>query len=250
MSDLHEDRFFPRTIAIDGPAASGKSTLAEGLAEVLGYLFFDTGVMYRAVTLAALQRGIDVGEEDQVTRIAGEISIDVRPASVGDGRQYDVLLDDVDVTWAIRSAEVEAMVSPVSAYPGVRKAMTLRQREIGLRGRVIMVGRDIGTVVLPEADFKIFLDASLEERAHRRHKECLARGEEMTFEEVLTGLRLRDQIDSTRDVAPLVAAEDAVVFESTKLNVEQVLSKALQIISEANDPPAISSVSGPSKNKE
>ena len=167
----------PQVIAIDGPAASGKTTLARLLAERLDYLFFDTGVMYRAVTLAALQRGVPASDRSAVERIAEEMDIDVHPASVDDNRLYDVVADGQDVTWAIRSREVDALVSQVSAYPGVRRAMTRRQREIGLRGRVVMVGRDIGTVVLPEADLKLYVVASLEERARRRHQEHLDRGE-------------------------------------------------------------------------
>ena len=126
-------------IAIDGPAASGKSTIGQRLATRLGHLYFDTGVMYRAATLAALERGVPAVEEAGVTSVARRISIDVRPPSVADGRQYDVLLDGRDVTWAIRTPEVEARVSQVSMYPGVRTAMGERQREIGLRGRVVMV---------------------------------------------------------------------------------------------------------------
>ena len=157
----------PTTIAIDGPAASGKSTLGAALAEHLGYLYLDTGVMYRAGTWAALDRGLDIAAEADVTGLAESIQIDVEPASLDDGRQYDVICDGVDVTWLIRSSRVEAVVSPVSAYPGVRSAMVAQQRRIGLKGQVVMVGRDIGTVVLPEAPLKIYLDASVEERARR-----------------------------------------------------------------------------------
>ena len=155
----------PTIIAIDGPAASGKSTIAAALAHKLSYLYFDTGVMYRTATWAALDRGLAISDEAAVTKLTESLQIDVKPPSVNDGRQYDVLCDGVDVTWAIRSPEVDAHVSPVSAYPGVRSALTAQQRRIGLRGNVVMVGRDIGTVVLPEAPLKIYLDASAEERA-------------------------------------------------------------------------------------
>lgn len=212
----------PSQIAIDGPAASGKSTIAEILARDLGYLFFDTGLMYRAVTWAALRRKIDIGDEEQVSALANEVIIDVRPPSIVDGRKCDVILDGEDITWEVRSAEVEANVSPVSAYPRVRQAMTVQQRRIGQRGRVVMVGRDIGTVVLPEAELKIYLDASVEERARRRYLENLQRGCPADYNIILEAMRRRDRIDSTRAVAPLRAAPDAVRIDSDGLNVQQV----------------------------
>jgi len=221
----------PSTIAIDGPAAAGKSTLARSLAAQLGYLYFDTGVMYRAVTLAVLRAGIPVDDEPQVSVIAERVVIDVQPASVLDGRQYDVLLDGEDVTWAIRSPEVDAQVSKVSMYGRVRQAMTERQREIGRRGRVVMVGRDIGTVVLPEAGLKIYLEAEVEARAGRRFAELQARGETAKYAEVLESVRTRDQLDSTRDLAPLRPAADAIVLDSTKLTPEQVLERVLELVS-------------------
>jgi cytidylate kinase len=220
----------PGTIAIDGPAASGKSTLAEQLAARLGYLYFDTGVMYRAVTLAALQAKASIDDESAVSKIARDLSLDVRPPSREDGRQYDVLMDGEDVTWGIRSSGVDANVSQVSAYPGVREAMTLRQREIGKRGKVVMVGRDIGTVVLPDADLKLYLDASVEARAARRHRECQLRGEDVGYEEILAGMRERDRIDSTRALAPLKPADDAIILDSTELGIEQVLGEALHLV--------------------
>ena len=217
----------PKTIAIDGPAASGKSTLAEKLAGTLGYLLFDTGVMYRAVTLAALETLHAVDNEMEVTSLAEGVQIDVEPPTKNDGRKYDVLLNGEDVTWQIRLPEVDANVSHVSAYPGVRKAMTAQQRRIGQRDGVIMVGRDIGTVVLPEAELKIYLDASVEERARRRFEEVQMRGENQTYPEILASMRRRDQIDSTRAVAPLRPAKDAVIINSDGLNIEQVLEKVV-----------------------
>ena len=185
----------PVIIAIDGPAASGKSTLGRKLAEALGYLFFDTGVMYRAVTLQALQQGLDTRDESAVTNLARTIEIDVQPASVQDGRLSDVLVGGRNVTWETRSEAVDTNVSIVAAYPGVRLAMRDHQRQIGQRGRVVMVGRDIGTVILPEADLKIYLDASLQERARRRHEELQGRGVQADLKDVLAILRERDRID-------------------------------------------------------
>ncbi|GAB4496377.1 MAG: (d)CMP kinase [Anaerolineales bacterium] len=215
-------------IALDGPAASGKSTVARRLAEDLGYLYFDTGVMYRAVTWLGLQQTLNLHDESALTELSQRAQIDVRPPSRNDGRGYDVLVNGEDVTWQIRSPEVDSNVSIVAAHPGVRKALTAQQRRIGLRGRVVMVGRDIGTVVLPEADLKIYLDASAEERARRRCAEQQARGEQADYQSVLQAMRRRDQIDSTRAVAPLRPAEDAFLLNSDGLNVEQVLAQIHQ----------------------
>ncbi len=214
-------------IAVDGPAASGKSTLAQNLASALDYLYFDTGVMYRAVTMAALESNTPVEDEAAVSAIAAELDLDVQPPSIDDGRQYDVLKNGEDVTWEIRSPAVDENVSQVSMYPGVRAAMTRRQREIGLRGAVVMVGRDIGTVVLPEAELKIYLDASVEARAHRRYEECLQRGISVERNVILEGMRERDRLDSTRSLAPLRPAEDAIVLDSTKLSIQDVFEKVL-----------------------
>jgi cytidylate kinase len=215
----------PKIIAIDGPSASGKSTLGLRLAEALGYLFFDTGVMYRAVTWAALDQGIEIKDESAVTQLAETAQIDVQPSSQNDGRTSDVIINGRDVTWETRSPEVEANVSPVSAYRGVRRALTTQQRRIGQRGRVVMVGRDIGTVVLPEADLKIYLDASAEERAQRRHVEILQRGGQADYEQILAGMRKRDEIDSTRTFSPLQAAKDAIILDSDMMSADEVFSR-------------------------
>ena len=224
-----------RIIAIDGPAASGKTTLGQKLAEKLGYLFFDTGVMYRAVTWAALDRGVEVNQAEDVSALAESLDIDVAPPSKQDERMYDVMVDGQDATWQIRSPQVDADVSVVSAYLGVRNALTVQQRRVGLRGNVVMVGRDIGTVVLPEADLKIFLDASVEQRARRRYDEMAERGERVPYETILAAMRRRDQIDSTRQVSPLRAAEDAVIINSDELSADEVLDRVLCLIGEKKD---------------
>ncbi|MBE9524074.1 MAG: (d)CMP kinase [Chloroflexi bacterium] len=212
----------PRTIAIDGPAASGKSTVAKRLADDLNYVYFDTGVMYRAVTWVALDRHIEIENETDVTALAQIVQIDVRLASKDDGRDSDVLADGDDITWKIRRPEVDANVSVVSAYAGVRQALLMQQRRVGERGVVVMVGRDIGTVVLPNADLKIYLDASVEERANRRYEEALARGDDVTLESILAAMRKRDEIDSTREFAPLRAAKDAILVDSDNMTIDEV----------------------------
>ena len=222
---------YPKIVAIDGPAASGKTTVANQLAEKWGYLFFDTGVMYRAVTWLALHKDISTKDEDAVSGLAHKVNIDVLPPSKDDGREYDVWADGIDVTWFIREQKVDRKVSRVSAYPEVRKALTIQQRRIGLRGNVIMVGRDIGTVVLPEADLKIFLDASVEERARRRYQQRLDRGEKAHYEKILSTLKKRDRIDSTREIAPLCAADDAIIINTDDLGIPEVVSKIERIAS-------------------
>jgi len=219
-----------RAIAIDGPAGSGKTTIAKLLANELGYLFFDTGLMYRAVTWEALYMDIPIDDQIRVTSLAESVQIDVRSPTIDDGRSSDVLADGKDITWDIRKPDVDENVSIVSAYPGVRKALTAQQRRVGLRGNVVMVGRDIGTVVLPEAELKIYLDASVEERAHRRYLERRARGETVDFDEILKMMRRRDSIDSTRDVAPLCAAEDAIVIDTEGKSVSQIFDYIKSLI--------------------
>ncbi len=220
----------PSTIAIDGPAAAGKSTIAALLAEKLGYTYFDTGVMYRAVTWVALERGLDIADEEAITALAETIRIDVTRPTVDDGRQYTVYAEGSDVTWQIRRPEVDANVSPVSAYPGVRAALTAQQRRIGRQGHIVMVGRDIGTVVLPDADLKIYLDASAEERARRRYLEIRDRGQPAEYEEILEAMRRRDKIDSEREAAPLRPANDAIVVDTEGLSIEQVLARVEELV--------------------
>lgn len=212
-----------RVIAIDGPAAAGKTTVARALADRLGAIFLDTGLLYRAVTRTAIDRGIAPTDGDALARLVGDIDLEIRPASVSDGRALDVLVDGVDVTATLRRPDVDRAVSAVSAHPGVRAALLPIQRALAERGPVVMVGRDIATVVVPDAGVKIYLDASLEERARRRQQELAARGETLGYDAVLTDLRRRDQADSTRDVAPLQLDPSAVVIESDGLTIEQVV---------------------------
>lgn len=220
------------TITLDGPAASGKSTLGERLAESLDFMYLDTGVMYRAVTLAALKKNVDVNDEGLVTKVAEEMDLDIHPATIDDGRSNDVILEQEDVTWEIRLPDVEAHVSQVSAYKGVRVAMTKKQREIGNRGGIVMVGRDIGTVVLPDAEIKLYLDASVEERAKRRYLELINRGKQATYESVLDDLKRRDKIDSSRAIAPLRPAEDAIMIDSDHMDAEEVFQYIFNLVKE------------------
>ena len=225
----------PTRIAIDGPAASGKSTVGCELARRLKYLYFDTGVMYRAVTWAALEQGIEISDETLVTDLAERLRIDVKPPSVNDERQYTVLADGRDITWSIRNKDVEAGVSLVSAYPGVREALVAQQRRISAPGEIVMVGRDIGTIVLPDADLKVFLDADIKARAMRRYQELMERGEKANYDDVLDALRRRDEIDSARKVSPLLPACDAIIIDTSDLTVEQVLDKIEALIREHAD---------------
>ena len=220
------------TIAIDGPAASGKTTVGEKLARQLGFLFFDTGIMYRAVTLAVLRSNIDPKAETLVSELADKVKIDVAPPGKDDGRLADVLLDGDDVTWDVRSREVESNVSVVSTYKGVRDAMTEQQRRIGARGDVVMVGRDIGTVVFPDADLKVFLEASAEERARRRYTELVNRGQAADYDQILESTRQRDEIDRNRVIAPLKPADDSVILDTDNVAIDDVVNKILSLIKE------------------
>jgi cytidylate kinase len=219
----------PRTIAIDGPAGAGKSTIGALVAERLGYTFLDTGAMYRALTLAALRRGIDPDDAERLGKLAREARVLIGPPTVRDGRAYTVLLDGADVTWDIRAASVDATVSLVARVQAVRDAMVEQQRGLAQRGRVVMVGRDIGTVVLPKAERKIYLTASAAERAKRREEELRSRGEVRPRQELLQEILRRDKLDSERAVAPLKAADDAIVVQTDGLSVGQALEKVVAI---------------------
>lgn len=220
----------PDIIAIDGPAASGKSTIGAIVAERLDYVWLDTGIMYRAVASESLETGVKIEDEAAVTALAEKLDVDVVPASVDDGRMFDVLINGKDRTWQIRSNEVNGCVSEVSVYPGVRVAMTELQRKIARKGKIVVLGRDIGTVVLPDADLKIYLDASIEVRAQRRLLEERARGNTLDLEKTIDMLRHRDIIDSSREHAPLKPAEDAIIIVTDHLTIEDVVGKILDLI--------------------
>ena len=220
-----------RVIAIDGPAASGKSTIGCILAEKLGFLLLDTGCMYRATTLAALKSGVAVADETAVTKLAQSIDIDVQPpAGEGDGRLYTTLLNGQDVTWELRSPDVDTHVSLVSSYAEVRREMVQRQRQFGLRGSVVMVGRDIGTVVMPDAPLKLYITASAEERARRRLHDRNEQGHSNSYESILADVQRRDQFDSSRQHSPLRPADDAIIIDTSRLTPDEIIVKILDLV--------------------
>lgn len=215
------------TIAIDGPAGSGKSTLGAALAHRLGYTYFDSGVVYRALTWLALRANANLHDEAALVRLARETEISAVRPTVEDGRQFSVIVGDEDATWEIRSADVDRNVSIVAAHPRVRQALTEQLRQIASRGSMVMVGRDIGTVVLPDADLKIYLTASDLERARRRHGELIARKQNTDFEAILADLRRRDALDGGRETAPMRPAEDAILLNSDHLTVEEEIQRVI-----------------------
>lgn len=220
------------TIAMDGPAASGKSTVGRLLAEKLNYVMLDTGFMYRAVTLAALNAGLNLEDETAVTQLAATLNLDVLPAAGhADGRHYTALLNGADVTWALRTPEIDANVSLVSSYQGVRQEMVRRQREMGERGGVVMVGRDIGTVVMPDAPLKLYITASAEERARRRWRDRQAQGHPDSFEAILADVKRRDAFDSGRQHSPLKPAADALIIDTTGLTPEEIVDDIIEQLS-------------------
>ncbi|MEN9936536.1 MAG: hypothetical protein RLZZ387_3115 [Chloroflexota bacterium] len=219
---------FPEVITIDGPAGAGKSTLGEHLARELGYLYLDTGIMYRAQALAALRRGVDLHDVDAAIRLAESLDLRVVPPTVSDGRQYTVLLGGEDVTWDLRRPEVERIVSLAARPTPVREIMRARQRAIGDQGRVVMVGRDIGSIVMPQAPVKIFLDASVDERARRRVAELRARGAAIEDGQIREEIARRDGLD--RHV--MEPAPDAIVIVSDGLSPDEVVSIVMAQIQE------------------
>ena len=233
MTDSNEH---VHVIAIDGPAAAGKSTVARAVAERLGALLFDTGVLYRVVALLALRGQVDPRDEHALCKLARGARIDIRPPSVEDGRLFDVLIEGEDVTWLIREPDVGGVVSQVSKHAGVRAALLPLQRRIAAAGPVVMVGRDIGTVVVPDAGLKIYLDASPEERARRRYAESRARDASVTLEDVRQETLARDAIDTARATAPLRAADDARLVQTDDLDADQVVEVIIGFARELRTP--------------
>ncbi|NLM36897.1 MAG: (d)CMP kinase [Firmicutes bacterium] len=216
------------TIAIDGPAGSGKSTVAKRVADSLGILYLDTGAMYRAVTLKALRAGLALDDEAALAKLAASTVLEFKQTADG---VYHLFMDGEDVSAQIRTAPVTKAVSPVSAVAGVRQVLVKQQQRIGRQGGVVMDGRDIGTVVLPHADLKIFLTASISERARRRWLELQAKGDTISIEEVKEDLKRRDAYDSGRAVAPLRPAPDSVILDTTALSIEEVVARILALAS-------------------
>ena len=213
------------SIALDGPSGAGKSTLAKAMANKLGFLHVDTGAMYRAIGVAALRAGLDTTNADAITALLPSVHIGLR----FDAQGQRILLDDEDVSEAIREPQASMAASNVSAIPAVRAFLLEQQRELARQNNVIMDGRDIGTVVLPQATLKVFLTATPEARAQRRYKELLEKGHCVTQEAVLEEVKLRDHNDSTRAAAPLRQADDAVLADTTELNFEESLRLLLNI---------------------
>ena len=214
-------------IAIDGPVASGKSAVGRLVAGRLGYRFIDTGVMYRALTWLALERGVECNDEAALTQLATAAQLQLADGEDGVIR---VLLDCIDVTEQLRSPDVGESVSLVSRVAGVRQAMVELQRKIAAEADTVMVGRDIGTVVLTDAKLKVYLDATAEERVRRRYRELLAVGKAASEDEVREELALRDTIDSGRDASPLRPAEDAIIIHTDDLSLEGVVDKVLELV--------------------
>lgn len=213
----------PQLIAIDGPVAVGKSSVGSLLARRLGYVFFDTGMVYRAFTWKVLKSGIPPGDEEKLCQLVNTTKFDFVP--IKSGWYLSPLIDDEDISSKVLCPEIEEQVSLTSKIAGVRQALVLEQRRLAQRGKLVMAGRDIGTVVLPWAELKIFLTASTEERARRRYKELLERGENTSLEIVLADLKRRDKIDTHRTISPLKPAEDAIIIDTENFSLEQVIDK-------------------------
>lgn len=213
-------------IAIDGPAGAGKSTISKKVAAELGYVYIDTGAMYRTVGLKAVRMGINTTDAKGVESILGDIDIDIRH----EGVEQHIYLDGENVSDKIRTPEISMAASNVSAIPAVRVAMVDMQRKLAANHNVVMDGRDIGSHVLPDAEIKIFLTASVDARAKRRFDELVAKGEKVSFEEVKEDMILRDKNDSTRAVSPLVVAEGASVIDTSLLNLEESVDKVIEHI--------------------
>ena len=213
-------------IALDGPAASGKSAVGSAVARALGFRFVDTGAMYRALTWRALESGIDPMDAPALAAMAEGAKVDVRDT---DAERTQVIIDAHDATPHLRSPRVEATVSLVSQVPGVRAALVRVQREVARGGRIVMAGRDIGTVVLPDADLKVYLEASDRVRAERRARQAREAGEDADIDAMVSGLSERDRIDSTREASPLTAAADAVIINTDDMTLQDVVARILDL---------------------
>lgn len=219
----------PNQIAMDGTAASGKTTVGKIVAEKLGYLFFDTGIMYRVAAYGAYQKLHDISDEKKVSEVVE--SMDIALQNDAEKGETNVLLDGQNITDRLHLPEVDKIVSTVAAYPAVRAALTMQQRKIGLRGRVVMVGRDIGTVVMPDAEMKIYLEASAETRAKRRYLENLSKHiESETYEQILADIIQRDKNDRERTVAPLRPADDAVIIHTDDYTAMEVAEQIFALM--------------------
>lgn len=217
-------------VAVDGPAGAGKSTISRLIADRYGWTYLDTGAMYRAVTLLAIEQGVNPADGEELGRLARYVEIGFQPGLGGVPR---VFAGCREVTEDIRSQEVSAKVSQVSAHRQVREAMVEKQRTLAAAGNMVLDGRDIGTVVCPDADVKIFLTAANEERARRRRLELKAKGVEVSQEQMEKEIAARDQYDSSREIAPLKVAADAVVVDTTEMTIEQVVDTVAQLIEAA-----------------
>ncbi len=215
-------------VAIDGPAGSGKGTITKLVSEKRNLVSIDTGAMYRCVALDCLNNGIDVEDIEGIERILDKIQIELKKI---DGVQK-VFLNGEDVSKEIREPRVDEVVAKFAAVKQIRDKVTPMQREMGKTQNIIMEGRDIGTVVFPNADVKIFLDCSIEERANRRYKQNLEKGIQMTYEEVLENIKERNRLETERDIAPFVKPEDAITVDSTNLSIDEVVEEVLKIIDE------------------
>lgn len=216
-------------IAIDGPAGAGKSTIAKILAARLGYLYVDTGAMYRAMTVKALRQGIDLNEDAALERMANNTSVRL---VLDPGKNQQVFLDDEEVTVEIRQPMVTKNVSRVSAVAGLRERLVGLQQLMAAEGGVVMDGRDIGTKVLPKAEIKFFMTASIAERARRRYIEMVEKGHQVEIDSIQQEIALRDKLDSERAISPLVMADDALLIETSQLNIEEVVELLLQKIAQ------------------
>jgi len=221
-------------VAIDGPAASGKSTTARLVAERLDFLYLDTGAMYRAVTWKAVERGLDLDDAIALGELVGDTALTLEP----DGQGARVLVDGQDVTDRIRTPEISRGVSAVASVPAVRTRMVELQRAAARSRRCVMEGRDIGTVVFPDAPVKIFLEASLEERARRRRDELAARGVSQSLEELRREILERDRLDSERDESPLRRAPDAIPIDTTGLTIDEQVAEVVRVVERALSEPA------------